>query len=103
MYPVGVDTFSIKREEFEDPANRENLLTHNAYNQEIFDYVHAEAMEGRGVVISTTDCYRHTTYGEPIVGLKSYILSPFVDETDVETVVAKVLEAREKVGLAQTV
>ena len=102
-YPVGVDTFSIKREEFEDPANRENLLTHNAYNREIFQYVHTEAMEGRGVVISTTDCYRHTTYGEPIVGLKSYILSPFVDETDVETVVAKVLEAREKVGLVQTV
>ena len=102
-YPAGVDTFSIKREEFEDPANRESLLTHNAYNTEIFDYVHSEAMEGRGVVISTTDCYRHTRYGEPIVALKSYILSPFVDETDVETVVAKVLEAREKVGLVQTV
>ena len=102
-YPAGVDTFSIKREEFEDPANRESLITHNAYNREIFQYVHSEAMEGRGVVISTTDCYRHTTYGEPIVALKSYILSPFVDETDVETVVAKVLEAREKVGLVQTV
>ena len=102
-YPVGVDTFSIKREEFGDPAHREDLLTHNAYNREIFQYVHTEAMEGRGVVISTTDCYRHTTYGEPIVGLKSFILSPFVDETDVETVVAKVLEAREKVGLVQTV
>ena len=97
-YPVGVDTFSIKREEFEDLANRESLLTHNAYNSEIFQYVHSEAMEGRGVVISTTDCYRHTMYGEPIVGLKSYILSPFVDETDVETVVAKVLEAREKLS-----
>lgn len=103
VYPVGVDTFSIKREEFEDPDNRESLITHNAYNQEIFQYVHSEAMEGRGVVISTTDCYRHTTYGEPIVALKSYILSPFVDETDVETVVAKVLEAREKVGLVPTV
>ena len=98
-YPVGVDTFSIKQEEFEDPAYRESLLTHNAYNQEIFQYVHAEAMEGRGVVISTTDCYRHTTYGEPIVALKSFILSPFVDEEDVKMVVAKVLEAREKIGL----
>ena len=25
-YPVGVDTFSIKREEFEDPANREGQV-----------------------------------------------------------------------------
>ena len=97
-YPEGVDTFSIKRQEFEDAAYRESLLAHNAYNQEIFQYVHSEAMEGRGVVISTTDCYRQTTYGEPIVALKSYILSPFVDEADVESVVAKVLEARAKIA-----
>ena len=97
-YPAGVDTFSIKRQEFEDTAYRESLLAHNAYNQEIFDYVHSEAMEGRGVVISTTDCYRQTTYGEPIVALKSYILSPFVDEADVKIVVDKVLEARAQVA-----
>ena len=96
VYPVGVDTFSIKQDEFENPSNRESLLTHNAYNRDIFQYVHSEAMEGRGVVISTTDCYRHTTYGEPIVALKSFILSPFVDEDDVKMVVSKVLEAREK-------
>lgn len=96
-YPDGVDTFAIQNQEFQDPAYRDSLLKHNDYNQKIFEYVHAEAMEGRGVVISTTDCYRYTTYGEPIVALKSYILSPFVDEADVETVVSKVLEAREKV------
>ena len=96
-YPEGVDTFTIKQQEFEDPAYRESLLAHNAYNQDIFQYVHAEAMAGRGVVISTTDCYRHTTYGEPILALKSFILSPFVDEVNVETVVDKVLEAREKI------
>ena len=61
-------------------------------------YVHSEAMAGRGVVISITDCYRRTQYGEPIVALKSFILSPFVDEADVEMVVSKVLEARGKVG-----
>ena len=97
-YPLGIDTFEIKRQEFEDSAYRESLLTHNAYNREVFQYVNAEAMEGRGVFISTTDCYRKTTYGEPIVALKSYILSPFVDEDDVKMVVDKVLEAGEKVG-----
>ncbi|MCY3551584.1 MAG: pyridoxal-dependent decarboxylase [Candidatus Poribacteria bacterium] len=97
-YPEGVDTFSIKRQEFEDATYRESLRAHNEYNRKIFDYVHSEAMEGRGVVISTTECYRQTTYQEPIVALKSYILSPFVDEADVKTVVDKVLEAREKVG-----
>ena len=97
-YPVGVDTFSIKRHEFEDAAYRDSLLAHNDYNREISQYVHSEAMEGRGVMISMTDCYRRTQYGEPIVALKSFILSPFVDEADVEMVVSKVLEARGKVS-----
>ena len=97
-YPVGVDTFSIKGHEFEDAAYRDSLLKHNDYNREISQYVHSEAMEGRGVVISITDCYRRTQYGEPIVALKSFILSPFVDEADVEMVVSKVLEARGKVS-----
>ena len=97
-YPAGVDTFSIKRHEFEDAAYRDSLLAHNDYNREISQYVHSEAMEGRGVMISITDCYRRTQYGEPIVALKSFILSPFVDEADVEMVVSKVLEARGKVS-----
>ena len=97
-YPIGVDTFSIKRQEFEDEEYRDSLLSHNSYNRKIYEYVHSEAMEGRGVVISITDCYRRTSYGEPIVALKSYILSPFVDEDDVKSVVSKVLEARGKVG-----
>ncbi len=96
VYPPDVDTFAIKRQEFDDPAYRETLLAHNDYNRKIFEYVHAEAMAGRGVVISSTDCYRHTQYQEPIVALKSYIISPFVDEDHIRAVVAKVLEAREK-------
>lgn len=95
-YPAGVDTFAIKRQEFNDPAYRDVLLSNNEYNRAIFRYVHSEAMAGRGAVISSTDCYRHTTYREPIFALKSYILSPFVDEGHIEVVVAKVLEAREK-------
>jgi glutamate/tyrosine decarboxylase-like PLP-dependent enzyme len=97
VYPPGVDTFTIKQREFEDPAYRETLHRHNEYNRRVYDYIHAEAMAGRGVMLSLTDCYRQTAYGEPIVGLKSFILSPFVDEEHVETVVQKVLEAREHV------
>ncbi len=97
-YPPGIDTFAIKRQEFDDPAYRESLLAHNEYNRDIFRYVHSEAMAGRGVVISSTDCYRRTRYQEPVFALKSYIQSPFVDESDIEVVVAKVLEAREKVA-----
>jgi hypothetical protein len=84
--------------EFEDPAFRATLLRHNDYNRRVSRYLHEEAMAGRGVLLSLTDCYRRTAYGEPIVGLKSFILSPFVDEEHVEAVVQKVLEAREKIG-----
>lgn len=97
VYPPGVDTFEVKDDEFTDPSCREQLRRHNEYNRRVYQYVHDEAMAGRGVMISLTDCYRETTYGEPIVALKSYILSPFVDEEHVEVVVRKVLEAREKI------
>jgi L-2,4-diaminobutyrate decarboxylase len=97
VYPPGVDTFAIKQQEFEDPARRDILKKHNDYNRRVFEYLHQEALEGRGVMLSLTDCYRHTSYGEPIVGLKSFILSPFVDEEHVQAVVTKVLEARERV------
>jgi glutamate/tyrosine decarboxylase-like PLP-dependent enzyme len=97
VYPEGVDTFTIKDQEFDDPAYRDLLLKHNEYNRRIAAYVHTEALAGHGVVISLTDCYRRTSYGEPIVALKSFILSPFVDEENVEVLVRKVLEAREHV------
>jgi L-2,4-diaminobutyrate decarboxylase len=96
-YPDGVDTFAIKDQEMDDEKFRDTLLRHNAYNRKIFDYVHSEAMAGRGVVISLTDSYRETSYGDPVTALKSFILSPFTDEENVKSVVDKVLEARGKV------
>lgn len=100
IYPPGVDTFAIKQKEFEDPAHRDALLRFNDYNRRAYEYIHREALAGRGVMLSLTDCYRRTAYGEPIVGLKSFVLSPFVDEEHVETVVQKVLEAKEHIGPA---
>jgi len=98
-YPEGIDTFTIKDQEMTNAAFREKLLQHNDYNRKIYEYVRDEAMAGRGVVISLTECYRHTDYGEPIVALKSFILSPFADEANVEALVEKVLEARDKVAI----
>ncbi len=99
VYPKGVDTFAIQHQERENPAFRDSLRRHNEYNHRICEYVRQEAVAGRGVLISQTDCYRHTSYGEPIVALKSFILSPFVDEENVQVVVEKVLEAREHIAV----
>ena len=95
-YPDGIDTFTIKDRERTDASHRDQLRAHNDYNRRIFAEVNAEALAGRGVAISLTDCYRQTDYGEPIVALKSYVLSPFADESRMESVVEHVLAAREK-------
>ena len=46
-------------------------------------------------MISLTDCYRQSDYGEPIVALKSYVLSPFSDEHRMRSIVEQVLAARD--------
>jgi glutamate/tyrosine decarboxylase-like PLP-dependent enzyme len=98
VYPDGVDTWTITERERFDPSFRDELRAHNEYNRRIYRYLHEKAMRGKGVLLSMTDCHRHTDYGEPVVALKSYILSPFVDEEHVRLIVDSVLEAREKVG-----
>ena len=99
VYPDGVDTWTIKDRERTDPAARDLLLAHNEYNRRIFQYLHDDAVAGRGVLISMTECYRMTDYGEPTVALKVYVLSPFVDEADVELLVTKIIEARRRVSV----
>lgn len=94
VYPDGVDTFSAPAQERSDPASRTMLLEHNDYNRRIFELVQADALQGEGVVISLTDCYRLTDYGEPIVALKSYILSPFSDDQHVKAVLESIWKAR---------
>ena len=97
VYPDGVDTWTIKDRERTDPEAREELLRHNDYNRRLFRYLYDRAMRGEGVHISMTDCYRETDYGEPVVGLKSFILSPFIDEQNVRSLVNDVLAAREAI------
>ena len=98
IYPDGVDTFTVKKSEQSDPAFRDKLRAFNDYNRRIFEEIQAEALQGRGVVISMTDCYRESDYGEPIVALKSYIMSPFSDDQYVEAVMQSIRRARGIVG-----
>ncbi len=95
VYPAGVDTFSVTEREMTDSSYREQLRAHNDYNRRIFELVHQAALQGKGVVISLTDCYRETDYGEPVVALKSYIMSPFSEEKYVDFVLESIWQARE--------
>ena len=98
VYPDGIDTFSIIERELKDPGYRAQLLTHNDYNRQIFQLVQADALTGNGVVLSLTDCYCETDYGEPMVALKSYILSPFSEEKYVDAVLESLWKARAKLA-----
>jgi glutamate/tyrosine decarboxylase-like PLP-dependent enzyme len=100
VYPDGVDTFSMPHQERTDPSCRELLRQHNDYNRRIFELINADALHGHGVVISMTDCYRMTDYGEPINALKSYILSPFSDEQQVTAVLESTWKARAELAQA---
>jgi glutamate/tyrosine decarboxylase-like PLP-dependent enzyme len=99
-YPDGVDTFAVKPRELSDPDYRDSVRAHNEYNTRIFERVHEQALAGRGVAVSLTNCYRQSDFGDPIVALKSYVLSPFADEQQMRSVVAHVLEARQAVDAA---
>jgi glutamate/tyrosine decarboxylase-like PLP-dependent enzyme len=101
VYPDGVDTFEIVKREESDPTFRDKLREYNEYNRRIFELVHAEALKGQGVVISLTDCYRETDYGEPIVALKSYITSPFSEEQYVDSVLESLWAARKRLAASK--
>lgn len=97
VYPDGVDTFSAPEHERRDPALRQTLRAHNEYNRRLFDLIQADALQGKGVVISLTDCYRVTDYGEPVNAMKSYILSPFTETRHVHAVLESIWKARREV------
>ncbi|RPI82608.1 MAG: aspartate aminotransferase family protein [Planctomycetaceae bacterium] len=98
VYPDGVDTFSFPELERTQVRFRDRLLAHNEYNRQIFEIIQAEALQGHGVIISLTDCYRESDYGEPIVALKSYILSPFAEEESVPHVLESIWKARARLA-----
>lgn len=92
-YPPGVNTFSVKQREFDDPSFDSQVLIHNELNRRIFDRVQAEALAGRGVALGFTENYRKSSSGTPINALKSYILSPHITADRMRAVVEDVLKA----------
>lgn len=99
VYPDGVDAKSAYLEEFTHPEFAEQLVIHNEYNRKIFIALQQQVENGFGIALSLTERYRMTSYGEPIVALKSYIMSPFVDAEVMETLFSCLEEARSTVSL----
>jgi len=95
LYPGGIDTWSIDEQERTDATMLDSLRRHNEYNHCIYEYMHAHSMAGLGAHISMTSCYCMSDYGEPILALKSYIMSPFTDESHIEALMEDLMTARQ--------
>ena len=93
LYPEGKEALKLQLLEKHDASYRTSLLRHNEYNRRIFTQLHNDAMAGHGAVLSLVDNYQTSDYGEPVLALKSYVISPFTDASAIEAVAAKVLSA----------
>jgi glutamate/tyrosine decarboxylase-like PLP-dependent enzyme len=98
IYPDGVDVSRFPEREQTDPACRDKLREYNDYNRRLFQLTQAEALQGRGIALSLTDGSRRTAYGEPVVALKSYIMSPFTDDQHIASLLDSIREARAIAG-----
>jgi glutamate/tyrosine decarboxylase-like PLP-dependent enzyme len=98
VYPDHVDTFEMPGLEQTNASYAPQLKEFNEYNRRVFQIIHAEALRGDGVVISMTDRFRETDYGQPVVALKSYIMSPFSDQQYVQAVVDSIERARRQIA-----
>jgi hypothetical protein len=97
LYPDGCDGREICERELHEAGYGDRVIAHNDFNHRIYELIHARAMRGEGVLLSWTDCYRHTSDGQPIGAIKSFIMNPWSDLGAVETVCRQLLEARQQV------
>lgn len=97
VYPPGTDTFTIKQRETSDAGFQRQVEQNNQLNRRVFERMMADALAGHGVLLSITDCYRHSDFGTPIAALKSYVLSPFSDAEQMRSIPQRVLAARDAV------
>ena len=99
VYPDADDVLRLLEAENNNEAYRDKLLQNNDYNRAVFKWMHDEVMAARGGgVLSLTDCYQLSSYGEPMLGLKSFIMSPFIEDDMIEVVVKKISEARKSIA-----
>lgn len=95
VYPRGANAGELLERELTDASFQTQALEHNRLNRLVFERLHADALAGCGVLLSMTDCYRTTAHGTPLAALKSYVLSPFSDESQMLSIIPSLIAARD--------
>jgi len=98
VYPRGVLAKSTYLREANDPQAKEELLASNEYNRKIFDVLYRQSEAGWGPALSLTEHYRTSASGAPILALKSFVMSPFVDGEAMEKLMECLELAVQEVG-----
>jgi anti-anti-sigma factor len=96
LYPDGVDAVTAFLEETTDPSKVEQLKKNDDYNRRIFKVLYRQMEEGNGIALSYTDRARLTSYGEPVLALKSFVMSPFIDESAMDFLMTCLENARKE-------
>ncbi|MEM9366394.1 MAG: pyridoxal-dependent decarboxylase [Planctomycetota bacterium] len=94
VYPAGVDMRAMLAAERTDRAYQDRVRAHNDLNRRVFEMIQKEAHRGEGALLSMTECCHETDHGEPIVALKSYLLSPFCEPEHCDGVLHSIDRAR---------
>lgn len=98
VYPDGVDANLAYHEEATLPEKADQLAAHNDYNRRVFAELRRQVEQGQGMNLGMTDQYRLSPSGTPIVALKSFVMSPFVDEAAMDFLIDCLERARRTVG-----
>ena len=97
VYPNGMDANIEYHKEISGVEMQEQLEKYNHYNRKVFEELNKQMEAGQGAALSLTEKYRETSYGKPIIAIKSFVMSPLIDIETMDLILELVEKAREAV------
>ena len=85
-------------DELNSPEAVESLRRSNVYNRKVFDELHRQMEQENGFALSVTAHYRTAACGEPVLAVKSFVMSPFIEERHMQDLIECLEKARRTVG-----
>ncbi|UZP66194.1 pyridoxal-dependent decarboxylase [Desulfovibrio mangrovi] len=98
VYPDGTDPNLQYQKEVADPSHDADLEKHNRYNRAVFDALHQKMLAGECLEISLTEQYCVSAGGRPVLALKSYVMTPFVEEESMTRLMLCIEEVRKELA-----
>ncbi|HPC85431.1 MAG TPA: STAS domain-containing protein [Smithellaceae bacterium] len=98
VYPDGINAKAVLYDELNSPGAAESLRRSNVYNRKVFDELHRQMEQENGFALSVTAHYRTAACGVPILAIKSFVMSPFIEERHMQDLIECLEKARRTVS-----